>query len=202
MPKEYYLKTPLSEDDVRQLKVGDIVYLSGVVVTARDEAHKIALEKYERGEKLPINFGEVAVYHCGPVIKKIDDKWEVVAAGPTTSTRMELFEDKFIKIFKTRMIIGKGGMGSKTTAACKEVGAIYAAFTGGAAILAANAIKKVKTVYWLEELGMPEALWVFEVENFGPLIVTIDAHGNNLFEDVSKKVRERRNIAYKMAGVD
>ncbi len=201
MSKEYHLKTPLAEDVVRQLKVGDIVYLSGIVVTARDEAHKMALEKHRSGEPLPINFGEVAVYHCGPIIKKENDEWKVIAAGPTTSARMEIFEYDFIRTFRTRMIIGKGGMGEKTTKACKEFGAVYVAFTGGAAILAANAIKKVKNVYWLEELGMPEALWVFEVDNFGPLIVTIDSHGNNLFIEVSEKVKKNKELVYKMLGV-
>ena len=201
MSKEYHLKTPLSEEVVRQLKVGDIVYLSGTIVTARDEAHKMALEKHRSGEPLPIDFSEVAVYHCGPIIKKENDEWKVIAAGPTTSTRMEIFEYDFIRTFRTRMIIGKGGMGERTTKACKEFGAVYVAFTGGAAILAANAIKKVKDVYWLEELGMPEALWVFEVENFGPLIVTIDSHENNLFIEVSEKVKKNKELVYKMLGV-
>ena len=103
---------------------------------------------------------------------------------------MEIFEYDFIKRFGTRIIIGKGGMGEKTAKACKEFKAIYAAFTGGAAVLAANAVKRVRDVFWLEELGMPEALWVLEVENFGPLTVTIDAHGRNLTEEVKERARE------------
>ena len=138
---------------------------------------------------MPVDFSKVAVYHCGPVMKK-NEEWHVIAAGPTTSRRMELFEYDFIKNFRTRIIIGKGGMGEKTAKACKEFKAIYAAFTGGAAVLAANAIKKVKGVEWLD-LGMPEALWIFDVENFGPLVVTIDAHGNNLTEEVKRKAMEK-----------
>jgi len=137
------------------------------------------------------------VFHCGPIVRKKGDTWEVIAAGPTTSSRMELFEYDFIKRFGTRLIIGKGGMGEKTVMACREFGAIYTAFTGGAAVLAAEAIKRVKEVFWLEKLGMPEALWVFEVENFGPLTVTIDAHGNNLTEDVKQRAKEiARDITF------
>ena len=187
---EYRLSLPISEEEILKIKAGDVLYIDGTVVTARDEAHKKAIEMYDNGEKLPVDFSKVAVFHCGPIIKKEGEKWKVVAAGPTTSSRMELFEYDFIKRFGTRLIIGKGGMGSKTTKACKEFKAVYAAFTGGAAVLAANAIKKVKEVYWLEELGMPEALWVMEVESFGPLTVTIDAYGRNLTEEVKQKARE------------
>jgi tartrate/fumarate subfamily iron-sulfur-dependent hydro-lyase beta chain len=129
------------------------------------------------------------------VIKE-DDKWVVIAAGSTTSARMEQFEDEFIKAFKVRVIIGKGGMGKRTTDAMKKYGAVYAAFTGGAGALAAKAIKNVKTVEWLQDLGMPEALWVFEVEEFGPLTIAIDSHGKNLFEEVQKKAEETRAKIY------
>ena len=187
---EYRLNLPVSEEEILKIKAGDVIYITGIVVTARDEAHKKAIELYDEGKELPVDFSKVAVFHCGPIVKKEGNEWKVVAAGPTTSSRMEIFEYDFIKRFGTRIIIGKGGMGDKTARACKEFKAIYAAFTGGAAVLAANAIKKVKDVYWLDELGMPEASWVFEVENFGPLTVTIDAHGRNLTEEVKQKARE------------
>ncbi|MCD6447772.1 MAG: fumarate hydratase C-terminal domain-containing protein [Thermoplasmata archaeon] len=173
-----------------KIRAGDVIYISGTVVTARDEAHKMAIEAFDEGKELPVDFSKVAVFHCGPIVKKEGDEWKIVAAGPTTSSRMEIFEYDFIKRFGTRIIIGKGGMGEKTAKACKEFKAIYAAFTGGAAVLAANAVKRVRDVFWLEELGMPEALWVLEVENFGPLTVTIDAHGRNLTEEVKEKARE------------
>jgi len=189
------LKTPISEADIRKLKVNDVVYISGTIFTARDQAHRRALELQKEGKKPPIDMEGLAVFHCGPIVKKEGDKWIVVAAGPTTSTRMDLFEDEFIKNFKVRIVIGKGGMGKKTTDAMKQYGAVYGAFTGGAAVLAARAVKNVKNVEWFD-LGMPEALWIFEVEDFGPLTVAIDAHGNNLFENVAKNVEENKQKIY------
>ncbi len=190
--REYHLHTPLSEDDVRKLRVGDIVYLSGVVVSARDAAHKKILGLLEKGEKLPIDLRGLALYHVGPVARRKEDgSWEVIAAGPTTSARMEAVEADFIAKTGIRMIIGKGGMGKRTAEACKRYGAVYAVFTGGAAVLAAKAIKKVIDVYWLDELGMAEAMWVFEVEDFGPLVVTIDSTGRNFYEERMAEVRRR-----------
>ncbi len=186
---EYEISIPPTEEALQKLKVGDIIYITGVMVTVRDEAHKKAIEMHKSGEELPIDFSQVAIFHCGPIMKK-NENWKVIAAGPTTSSRMELFEDEFLKRFHTKIIIGKGGMGNRTAKACKEYGAIYCAFTGGAAVLAAQAIKKVKDVFWFEDLGMPECLWVFEVERFGPLTVTIDTHGNNLTENVKEKAIE------------
>jgi len=192
----FKFKTPISEEDVRKLKVNDVLYVTGTIVTARDAAHKKALEQFKQGKPLPINLEGLAVFHCGPIVKKEGDKWVVVAAGPTTSTRMDQFEDEFIEAFKVRVVIGKGGMGKKTTDAMQKHGAVYGAFTGGAGVLAAKAVKNVKTVEWLQDLGMPEALWVFEVEEFGPLTVAIDSHGNNLFEEVKKKAEESRIKIY------
>ena len=196
----YNLKTPIKEEDIRKLKANDVLYLTGTIVTARDQAHKRALQLFKDGKKLPINLEGLAVFHCGPIVKKDGDKWKVVAAGPTTSTRMDIFEDEFIKNFKARVIIGKGGMGSRTTEAMQKYGAIYGAFTGGAAVLAAKAIKRVKTVEWID-LGMPEALWIFETKDFGPLTVAIDSHGNNLFEDVRKTTEENRPAIYQKLGI-
>jgi fumarate hydratase subunit beta len=196
----YKFKTPISEQDVRKLKVNDVLYVTGTIVTARDAAHKRALEQFKQGKPLPINLQGLAVFHCGPIVKKEDEKWIVVAAGPTTSTRMDQFEDEFIKAFKVRVVIGKGGMGKKTTDAMQKYGAVYGAFTGGAGVLAAKAVKNVKTVEWLQEMGMPEALWVFEVEEFGPLTIAIDSHGNNLFEEVKRKAEESRIKIYEKLG--
>lgn len=195
---EYYLETPISEKDVRKLKVGDIVYISGIMVTARDAGHKRAINLAREGkfDEIPVKLEGLALYHCGPVVKKIGDEWKVVAAGPTTSARMESIEWEFIKYFKIRAIIGKGGMGKKTAEAAKEYGAFYGAFTGGAAALAAEAIKRVKEVHWLD-LGTPEAMWVLEVENFGPLVVAIDSHGNNLYDDVLKRAEENKEKVFR-----
>ena len=196
----YELTTPISEDDIRKLRVNDLIYITGTIFTARDEAHERALKWFKANKPLPIDPTGLAVFHCGPVVRKVKEGWEMVAAGPTTSTRMEMFEDKFIEAFQVRVIIGKGGMGSKTAAAMKNVGAVYGAFTGGAAVLAAKAVRRITDVAWLD-LGMPEALWILEVERFGPLIVAIDATGENLFERVHASVEKNRKKVYKLAGV-
>ena len=191
---DHYLKTPVPEEDIRKLKAGDLVYISGTIITARDEAHLKALELHKEGKKPPVNFSGRGVFHCGPIMRKdSEDKWQVVAAGPTTSARMEIFQDNFIGVFKPAIIIGKGGMGERTSQACQKYGCVYGAFTGGAALLAARGIKEVEDVFWLDELGMPECLWVYKVENFGPMIVTIDTHGANLTADVGAKVNKNRD---------
>jgi fumarate hydratase subunit beta len=196
----YKFKTPISEEDVRKLKVNDVLYVTGTIVTARDQAHRRALEFFKQGKPLPVNLEGLAVFHCGPVVSKEGEKWTAVAAGPTTSTRMDLFEDEFIKNFKVRVVIGKGGMGKRTTDAMAKYGVVYGAFTGGAAILAAKAIKNVRSVEWLD-LGTPEAMWIFEVEEFGPLAVAIDSHGNNVFMDVAKNVEANKQKIYQKLGI-
>jgi len=196
----YHLKTPIPEEEIRKLKVNDVIYITGTVVTARDQAHRRALEYFKQGKPLPINLEGLAVYHCGPVVKKEDDKWIFVSAGPTTSTRMEIFEDEFIKNFKVRVIIGKGGMGPKTTEAMKKYGAVYGAFTGGAGALAAKVVKEVKKVEWFD-LGIPEAMWILEVEEFGPLVVAIDSHGNNIFEDIRQQMEQNKTKVYEKLGI-
>lgn len=196
----YKLKTPISEEDVRQLKVNDTLYLTGTIVTARDAAHKKALDLHKDGVQMPIDLRGLAVFHSGPIIKRAGDGWKVVAAGPTTSSRMEPFEEDFIKNFKVRVVVGKGGMGKKTVDAMKRYGAVYGAFTGGAAVLAAKAIKQVKGVYW-SDLGMPEAMWVLQVEEFGPLTVAIDSHGNSLFENIQTEVDNRKDVIYRDLGI-
>jgi tartrate/fumarate subfamily iron-sulfur-dependent hydro-lyase beta chain len=179
------LTTPIAEEDVRALAAGDVIYVSGLLFTARDEAHKLLLE---RGAPFPLE--GLALFHCGPVVQKVGEDWRVVAAGPTTSARMELFEAEFLAKFRPRVIIGKGGMGKKTLKALAEVGAVYTHFTGGAGALAAQAIRRVKEVHWLEELGIPEAIWVFEVEKFGPLVVAMDARGRSLYKDLAVEVEK------------
>jgi fumarate hydratase subunit beta len=196
----YRLKTPLSEQQIRKLLVNDTIYITGTIVTARDVAHRRALEYNKEKKQLPINLEGLAVFHCGPIVKKDDIGWRVVAAGPTTSSRMEPFEAGFIKNFKVRVVIGKGGMGKKTVDAMKQYGAVYGAFTGGAAVLAAKAIKKVKGVEW-SDLGMPEAMWILEVEEFGPVTVAIDTHGNNLYETIQDKAENEKRSIYRKLGI-
>jgi fumarate hydratase subunit beta len=196
----YKFKTPISEEEIRKLRINDTIYLSGTIFTARDEAHKRALELFNQGKKLPVNLEGQAIFHSGPLMKKEGDLWHVVAAGPTTSSRMDVFEDQFIKNFKVRIIIGKGGMGKKIANAMRMHGAVYGAFTGGAAVLAAKAIKQVKGVEWFD-LGMPEAMWIFVVENFGPITVAIDTHGNNLFENVQMVAEKNKKKIYRKLGI-
>jgi fumarate hydratase subunit beta len=184
--KKIQLRTPLSVRDIKKLSVGDTVFLNGKLFTARDKTHKKLLELKKKGKKIPFNPGEMVLYHAGPVARKEKNKWFIVSAGPTTSIRMESFESEFLSLFGVKMIIGKGGMGGKTLKALKKTGTVYAHFTGGAGALGAKAIKKVENVYFLKELGIAEAAWILEVENFGPLIVTMDSKGNSFYEKKKK----------------
>ena len=179
------LLTPISEQDARNLHVGDTIYLTGTMFTARDQAHLMMLE-----HGAPFCVEGLALYHCGPLVKQDDGKWKIISAGPTTSARMEAFEDRFLERFPVRIIIGKGGMGDRTSAALKKVGAVYTHYTGGAGALAARAISEVTNVYWLSELGMPEAVWALSVVEFGPLTVSMDAHGESLYNSLSETVRK------------
>ncbi|MDI3485731.1 MAG: fumarate hydratase subunit beta [Methanolobus sp.] len=184
---EYKLNTPLTKEDVDKLKSGDIVYLSGTVFTARDEAHARILEMAEEKKQLPFDLEGAVIYHCGPLMKGKDGEWKVVAAGPTTSARMSKMTPSLLDIHDVRAFVGKGGMDNVTESMKGK--SVYLAFTGGCAALAAMSIAKVTTVHWLD-LGMPEAVWELKVENFGPLVVGIDSHENDLFTDVRKKALE------------
>ena len=176
------LARPFTEEKVRALKVGDPVEISGILFTGRDAVHKYLHE----GGQLPagVSLRDGIIYHCGPVVLKDEQgNWKVTAAGPTTSTREEPYQGQIIKQFGVRGVIGKGGMGDRTTAACKEHGCVYLHAVGGAAQVLAECIQKVRNVYFLEEFGSPEAIWELEVEKF-PAVVTIDAHGNSLHKEV------------------
>jgi fumarate hydratase class I len=179
------LKTPISEQDIRKLKVGDTVLLSGVIVTGRDEAHKLMIE--EKPDFIRDVLKESVIYHCGPVVKKGEDgKWQFVSAGPTTSAREEPYQADVVCEYNIRGVIGKGGMGPKTAEGLQRCGAVYFHAVGGAGTLIANAVKEVKTVYKLEEFGTPEAFWVIEVEDF-PLVVTMDSHGGSIHKEIKEK---------------
>ena len=176
------LSAPFTESKIRALKVGDEVTISGIVFTGRDAVHKYLHE----GGQLPpgVNLRDGILYHCGPVVLKDErGNWNVTAAGPTTSIREEPYQGEIIKKFGIRGVIGKGGMGDKTLAACKESGCVYLHAVGGAAQVLAECIKKVRNVYLLDKFGSPEAIWEFEVEDF-PAVVTMDAHGNSLHKEV------------------
>ena len=178
--KELFLKIPDDFDKIKNLNVGDVIYISGLVFTARDAAHQFMLEK--KVQEIPFNCSNMALYHCGPLMKKENDEWSAVSAGPTTSSRMEIFEDKFIQKYGIRLIIGKGGMGNKTKKALQKYTCLYTSYTGGAGALAADKVKEVKKVYWLKELGMSEAVWIMKLEKFGPLVVAMDSKGNSIYK--------------------
>jgi fumarate hydratase subunit beta len=178
------LQLPISEDAIRQLKVGDVVSISGVMMTARDAAHKYMVE--EEAPEVADYLREGMIYHCGPVVKKDGEKYAFVAAGPTTSIREEPYQATVMKKYSVRGVIGKGGMEGKTLAACKEFGAVYLSAIGGLATILAKSVKEVKAVHKLEEFGVPEAMWVIEVEDF-PAVVTMDAHGDSLHDDILAK---------------
>jgi fumarate hydratase subunit beta len=188
------IELPVSADKIAELKVGDLVSIDGVMVTARDAAHKYLIENYvdrqpppeekEYADKLiPILKGGI-IYHCGPVVEQNDQgKWRFVAAGPTTSIREEPYQGPIIGHFGVRGVMGKGGMGEKTLAACEEHKAVYLHAVGGAASLLAAYVVEVLDVMKAEEFGLPEAFWVIRVEGFNA-VVTMDSHGNSLHKDV------------------
>jgi fumarate hydratase subunit beta len=189
------LQVPISEAAVRALRVGDQVRLHGIIVTARDAAHKYIMDNFIRPPIVPESeralhselkriWHDGVVYHCGPVVSRdAEGQWHFVSAGPTTSIREEPYEADVIAHFGLRALIGKGGMGPKTLSACRDHGAVYLHAVGGAATLIANSVKEVLAVYKREELGMPEAFWVIRVADF-PVVVTMDAHGTSLHEQI------------------
>jgi len=195
------LSLPISDEAIRGLQVGDSVLLSGVMITGRDAVHKwiadtfIQKKRAPAGDDLavhealkPILDGGI-IYHCGPVVGGLDtQQYRFVAAGPTTSIREEPYEGDVMRHFNLKGVIGKGGMGAKTLRACQEVPGVYFHAIGGAASLIAQSVKQVRGVYKLE-FGVPEAMWVIEVEDF-PAVVTMDAHGNSLHEAVRERSRE------------
>ena len=184
------INIPISDDIIRSLKVGEPVALSGVMMTGRDAVHKWMIDTFIKGTRQPqgddlqvyqaikpLLAGGI-IYHCGPVVSGLDSKdYRFVAAGPTTSIREEPYQGDVMKHFNIKGVIGKGGMGPKTLAACQEVPGVYLHAVGGAASLIAQSVTKVLEVYKLD-FGVPEAMWVIEVKDF-PAVVTMDAHGNS-----------------------
>ncbi|WP_292460549.1 FumA C-terminus/TtdB family hydratase beta subunit [Methanothermococcus sp.] len=193
------LETPISKDTVKNLKVGDIVYLNGIIYTGRDEAHIIILKENMKNigednsnsgnDNIVKKLKNGVIYHAGPIMKKENNKWKCIAIGPTTSARMNEVEVEFIKITGISAIIGKGGMKTELLNVFKKYGVVYLAAPGGCAALLANSVIDVKGVYH-PELGMPEAIWELEVKDFGPLMVAMDSNGNSIYEEVNKRVLE------------
>jgi fumarate hydratase, class I len=179
------LEAPITEEQIRELQVGDVVKINGMMYTGRDAIHK-----YLSDHDAPISLDGQIIYHCGPVMLKDDEgKWHVKAAGPTTSIREEPYQGDIMKKFGIRAVIGKGGMGLRTLAALKEHGGVYLNAIGGAAQYYADCIKSVEGVD-LMQFGIPEAMWHLKVEGF-TAVVTMDSHGNSLHQDVEKSSLEK-----------
>ncbi len=184
--REIHLRAPLSEEQMRSLKVGDVVLISGRMLTGRDAIHK-----YLMTNDAPTELNGQVIYHCGPVMLKDEQgEWHVQAAGPTTSTREEPYQAIIMEKFGIKAVIGKGGMGPKTLAGLKKVGGVYLHAIGGAAQVYAKTLKKVKDVYLLEQFGIPEAMWDLECDEF-PAIVTMDSHGGSLHAEVLQDSGEK-----------
>ncbi len=184
------LTTPISAEDLKGIKIGDIVYLNGSMTTCRDVAHRRLVEE---GRELPVDVRNNAIFHAGPIIRPLEnDKFEMVSVGPTTSMRMEKFEYEFVKETGVRVIIGKGGMKENTERACKDFGAIHCVFPAGNAVVAATEVEEIVRAEW-RDLGMPETLWNCRVKEFGPLIVSIDPEGNNFFEQQKVEYNKRKD---------
>jgi len=184
------IKLPLTDEEVLSLKAGDIVSLNGTIVTGRDRIHKYLFEQRPRKEDIPFDLTGAVLYHCGPLMKKTEEGYKAIAAGPTTSIRVEMYEAAVMREYGIRGIIGKGGMGKSTLEALKETGSVYFHTVGGAAVYLADRIKKTLNVWKLEEFGPTEAMWLFEIEDF-PAIVTMDSHGNNMHREIEERSFER-----------
>jgi fumarate hydratase class I len=196
------LRIPIADEEIRKLKVGDSVNLSGMMITGRDAAHKwivdtfISKTRQATSDDLaiyealkPILKGGF-IYHCGPVVGGLETReYRFVAAGPTTSIREEPYQADVMKLFGMKGVIGKGGMGSKTLSACHEIPAVYFHAIGGAASLIAQSVKQVLGVYKLD-FGVPEAMWAIEVENF-PVVVTMDSHSHSLHNTVRQYSKDK-----------
>ena len=191
---------PITDDVIRNLKVGDSVSLTGVMITGRDAVHKWMIDTFIKKNRKPEGDDDAvyealkpildggAIYHCGPVVAGLDTgSYSFVAAGPTTSIREEPYQGDVMKHFNIKAVIGKGGMGPKTLEACNEVPGVYLHAIGGAASLIAQSVQQVLAVHKLD-FGVPEAIWVIEVKDF-PVVVTMDSHGNSLHAEVEERSR-------------
>jgi len=205
-----HLTTPISKEEILKLHVGDAVQLSGIATTGRDAAHKYMVEKLIEGpkplsaedQKLRDELEKIlrggAIYHSGPILRNDDGRWTIVSSGPTTSIRDEIYQDKVIAAFGVRVVIGKGGMGPRTLEACRNHGAVFLHGIGGAGVYNAAAIAEVLDVFKKEEFGLPEAFWKIRFDHFTG-IVTMDAHGKSLHEDLAAQFD--RNLAAILKGV-
>jgi fumarate hydratase subunit beta len=197
MARELRLIPPVTEDQTRGLVCGDVIFLDGTVLAWRDRAVERMFKWSDRGEKLPVDLRGSVHWHCGPVVRKEASEasgWTIVSAGPTGSIRLSAVEVRAIEEFGVRVIVGKGGMLAETREALKRKGAVFLAAVGGAGSLYAKQTRRVKEVHWLD-LGLPEAIWVLEMKDFGPLLVTMDSHGRSLYDELNLKENLQRQYA-------
>ena len=193
MSNKKILETPVKAEDLEGIKAGDIIYLNGHIVTCRDVAHRRLVEEKR---PLPVDIRSGAIYHAGPIIRPLgNDKFEMVSIGATTSMRMEKFEYEFVRQTGVRIIVGKGGMGESTRKACMEFKALHVVYPAGCAVCAATQVEEIEQAEW-RDLGMPETLWVCRIREFGPLVVSIDTYGNNLFEQNKLVFNRRKEEVY------
>lgn len=193
----YELQLPLSEDDVKKLRIGDVIYLTGHIYTSRDMAHLKYRALLEEGCPLPKEFKGSAIFHAGPVaMKDADGKWQLQVIGPTTSIRMEPYAD-MVGQMGVKAIIGKGGMAEDTQRATKQYGYVYLQAAPGCGAKLADGISGIQDVHYLE-MGMPEALWDLEANRFGPLVVAMDTEGSSIYANLKAKAIERVNVLYKV----
>jgi len=193
----YNLTTPLSEDDVRQLKVRDTVVVNGHIFGIRDATQ---IRMFDQNQEPPVDLKGAICIHTAPSLRKVGDKWEKISIGTTTSTRMERFTPPLMEKYGVRAVVGKAGLLEGSLEAMKRFGGCYLAIVGGAAALETTQIEEVEEVYW-EDLH-PEAIYKFRVKDFGPLIVAMDSHGNHLYFDVKKQIKQKLPELYKSLGVD
>ncbi|MFC1982800.1 FumA C-terminus/TtdB family hydratase beta subunit [Chloroflexota bacterium] len=182
------LNYPLSKVDIRKLRIGDTVYLNGIVYITRDLGHKRIVDCIQQGKELPVSLEGAAIYHAGPVVNKKNDEWDIVNCGPTSSARMNPYSPAVIKA-GVRALIGKGSMDDATLRAMKTHGAVFLAAYSLANIQVQH-FEQVLGVHWLD-LSTTEAIWVVRVKDWGPLIVAMDSHGNNLYSEITQRARER-----------
>lgn len=182
MTQTHHINLPITPQKVKEIDAGDLVYLSGIICTGRDHFHKRVLDYHNKGKKLPLAFSHLkggAIYHMGPIVKRNNNgSYSIVSGGPTTSARMNPFQSEVCCLLSCNIVIGKGGM---TGVQWSKIPAIYLQYPGGAGALVSKFIAEVKSVEWLD-LGSPEAAWFLEMSEFGPLVVSIDSKGNNLYE--------------------
>jgi tartrate/fumarate subfamily iron-sulfur-dependent hydro-lyase beta chain len=193
MMKTTKIETPVQSGSIKGLTVGDVVYISGYIYTARDMAHIRMVNSSREGKELPVELDGGVIFHAGPVVKKEDGGYSLSVIGPTTSIRMEPYSE-FMGGLGVKVIIGKGGMVEGTRQALQKYGMVYLQAPPGCAVVLGERVKRVKDVHWIE-LGVPEAVWELEVEGFGPLIVGMDSKGGSVYKDIQT---EGKDIIEKM----